>query len=125
MSRAPAVHVIASNASGKLQIRLPRPMSPTGLPVANFKIVYHLYIVFAQKRDKLLKYCHSKGVEAKIHYPKPMYLQYRIDVFCFRSGRVPEAILVSLPAPFRAILETIREPLGPLWAHSGRTEAAS
>ena len=41
----------------------------------NYKIVYHLYIVFAKKRDQLLKYCLSKGIEAKVHYPKPMYLQ--------------------------------------------------
>ena len=41
----------------------------------NFKIVYHLYIVFAKKRNQLLKHCLKKGIEAKIHYPKPMYLQ--------------------------------------------------
>ena len=41
----------------------------------NFKIVYHLYIVFAKKRDKLLRHCLNKGIEAKVHYPKPMYLQ--------------------------------------------------
>ena len=41
----------------------------------NYKIVYHLYIVFAKKRDQLLKYCLSKGIEAKVHYPKPIYIQ--------------------------------------------------
>ena len=41
----------------------------------NFKIVYHLYIVFAEDRDSLLKYCLKKGIEAKVHYPVPMYLQ--------------------------------------------------
>tara|TARA_X000001036_G_C20642246_1_gene791597 strand:- start:381 stop:1484 length:1104 start_codon:yes stop_codon:yes gene_type:complete len=41
----------------------------------NFKIVYHLYIIFAEKRDALLKYCLKKGIEAKVHYPIPMYLQ--------------------------------------------------
>ena len=39
------------------------------------KIVYHLYIIFAKYRDELLKYCLRKGIEAKVHYPKPMYLQ--------------------------------------------------
>ena len=33
---------------------------------SNYKIVYHLYIVFAKNRDKLLKYCHRKGIEAKV-----------------------------------------------------------
>jgi dTDP-4-amino-4,6-dideoxygalactose transaminase len=37
--------------------------------------VYHLYIVFAERRDELLKYCLRNGIEAKIHYPVPMYKQ--------------------------------------------------
>ena len=41
----------------------------------NFKIVFHLYIVFAQKRDLLLKHCIKKGIETKIHYPIPIYKQ--------------------------------------------------
>jgi len=43
--------------------------------VKNNKIVFHLYIVFAKNRDKLLNYCLKKGIEAKVHYPKPMFLQ--------------------------------------------------
>ena len=27
---------------------------------SNYKIVYHLYIIFAEKRDQLLKYCLKK-----------------------------------------------------------------
>ena len=34
----------------------------------DFKIVYHLYIVFAENRDDLLEYCVNNGIEAKIHY---------------------------------------------------------
>ena len=41
----------------------------------NYKIVYHLYILFAERRDGLINYCLKKGIEAKIHYPIPMYLQ--------------------------------------------------
>ena len=41
----------------------------------NYKLVYHLYIIFAERRDALLKYCINKRIEAKVHYPKPMYLQ--------------------------------------------------
>ena len=47
----------------------------------NYKIVYHLYIVFAQNRDKLLKYRLKKGIEAKIHYPIPMYRQSAMKYF--------------------------------------------
>jgi dTDP-4-amino-4,6-dideoxygalactose transaminase len=39
------------------------------------RIVYHLYIVFAEKRDELLEFCLKRGIEAKIHYPIPMYKQ--------------------------------------------------
>ena len=55
----------------------------------NFKIVYHLYIVFAKKRDQLLKYCHSKGIEAKVHYPKPMYLQESLKYLKHKKGDFP------------------------------------
>lgn len=36
---------------------------------------YHLYMVRvpSQERDALLSFLHDKGVEAKIHYPKPLY----------------------------------------------------
>ena len=41
----------------------------------NMRIVYHLYIVYAERRDELLKFCHSREIEAKIHYPIPIYKQ--------------------------------------------------
>ena len=55
----------------------------------NYKIVYHLYIVFAKKRDKLLEYCRSKGIEAKVHYPKPMYLQESQKYLKHKRGDFP------------------------------------
>lgn len=55
----------------------------------NLKIVYHLYIVFAKNRDKLLKFCLSKGIEAKIHYPKPMYLQESLKYLKHKRGDFP------------------------------------
>lgn len=57
--------------------------------IKNFKIVYHLYIVFAKKRDQLLKYCLKKGIEAKVHYPKPMYLQESLKYLNHRKGDFP------------------------------------
>ena len=54
-----------------------------------FKLVYHLYIVFAEKRDALLKHCIKKGIEAKIHYPKPMYLQESIKYLKHKKGDFP------------------------------------
>ena len=54
----------------------------------NFKIVYHLYI-FCEKRDQLLRYCHSKGIEAKVHYPKPMHLQESLKDLKHKKGDFP------------------------------------
>ncbi len=39
------------------------------------RIVYHLYIVYADLRDELLQYCLNLGIEAKVHYPVPIYKQ--------------------------------------------------
>tara|TARA_B100000686_G_C16744639_1_gene948694 strand:+ start:886 stop:1983 length:1098 start_codon:yes stop_codon:yes gene_type:complete len=55
----------------------------------NYRIVYHLYIVFAENRDKLLKYCLDKGIEAKVHYPVPIYLQPALSSFGYKKGDYP------------------------------------
>ena len=55
----------------------------------NYKIVYHLYMVFAEQRDDLLKYCLEKGIEAKIHYPIPMYLQKAVSFMNHKKGDFP------------------------------------
>ncbi|MDA0765122.1 MAG: DegT/DnrJ/EryC1/StrS family aminotransferase, partial [Proteobacteria bacterium] len=59
------------------------------LRLKNYKIVFHLYMVFAKKRNQLLKYCLSKGIEAKIHYPKPMYLQQSLKNLNHKRGDFP------------------------------------
>ena len=55
----------------------------------NYKIVFHLYVVFAKQRNKLLNYCLSKGIEAKVHYPKPMYLQESLKKLKHKWGDFP------------------------------------
>jgi len=52
----------------------------------NFRIVYHLYIVFAERRDELYKYCLKKGIEAKIHYPVPIYRQEAYKYLKHKKG---------------------------------------
>ena len=54
-----------------------------------FRLVYHLYIVFAKDRDGLLQYCIDKGIEAKVHYPKPMYLQESLKTLKHKWGDFP------------------------------------
>ena len=55
----------------------------------NMKIVYHLYIVFSEKRDELLNYCIKKGIEAKIHYPIPIYRQKALKYLGHVKGDFP------------------------------------
>ena len=56
---------------------------------SDFKIVYHLYIIFAEKRDELLKYCLDKGIEAKVHYPVPIYRQPGLQHLGYKIGDFP------------------------------------
>ena len=57
--------------------------------INNYKIVYHLYIVFAKYRDELLDYCLKKGIEAKIHYPIPIYRQKALKFLKHKKGDFP------------------------------------
>lgn len=55
----------------------------------NVKHVYLLYILFAEQRDALLKYCIENGIEAKIHYPIPLYQQKALDYLGHKPGDFP------------------------------------
>ncbi|TGN07979.1 DegT/DnrJ/EryC1/StrS family aminotransferase [Leptospira ilyithenensis] len=55
----------------------------------DFRIVYHLYIVFAEKRDQLLEHCVKKGIEAKVHYPIPIYRQRALASYGYKEGDFP------------------------------------
>jgi dTDP-3-amino-2,3,6-trideoxy-4-keto-D-glucose/dTDP-3-amino-3,4,6-trideoxy-alpha-D-glucose/dTDP-2,6-dideoxy-D-kanosamine transaminase len=55
----------------------------------NVKHVYHLYMVFAERRDELYKHCLANGVEAKIHYPIPLYQQEGLKHLGYAPGRFP------------------------------------
>ena len=58
---------------------------------ADFRIVYHLYIVFAEERDALLAHCIDSGIEAKVHYPVPIYRQPALQHLGYREGDFPVA----------------------------------
>ena len=57
--------------------------------IENYKLVYHLYIVFAENRDGLLKYCIDHGISAKIHYPIPIYRQKALKALGYKKGDFP------------------------------------
>lgn len=67
------------------------------------KLVYHLYIIFADRRDELYDFCKSRGVPAKIHYPTPVYLQPALRHLGHVYGDFPvtdkhSKSMISLPA---------------------------
>ena len=51
-----------------------------------FKIVYHLYMVFAEQRDNLYKFLLKQGIETKIHYPIPIYRQKALKFLKHKKG---------------------------------------
>ena len=58
---------------------------------ADYHIVYHLYIIFAKQRDALLRYCLDQGIEAKVHYPIPIYRQKAVASLGYKHGDFPVA----------------------------------
>ena len=67
--------------------RLPGIRVP--MRIEGYRIVYHLYIVFAECRDALLQHCISSGIEAKVHYPQPIYRQPGLKHLGYRQGDFP------------------------------------
>ncbi len=77
------------------QVRLP-PRNP------RTKNVYLLYMIFAERRDELLQHCLDAGIEAKIHYPIPLYRQEALRYLGHRPGDFPVSdrhadTLISFP----------------------------
>jgi aminotransferase EvaB len=68
-------------------LRIPQIRTPPRPP--GWRLVYHLYIVFAADRDGLLAHCVKRGIEAKVHYPIPLYLQDGLKVLGHRPGDFP------------------------------------
>jgi dTDP-4-amino-4,6-dideoxygalactose transaminase len=56
---------------------------------ARTKHVYLLYVLFVDRRDELLEYCMKQGIEAKIHYPIPLYQQEALRHLGYKPGAFP------------------------------------
>lgn len=56
---------------------------------ANVKRVFHLYMVFAERRDELLAHCLENGIDAKVHYPVPLYQQDGLKPLGYTPGTFP------------------------------------
>lgn len=66
---------------------------------------YHLYVIKAQMREKLMKWLSSKGVDTAIHYPIPVHLQESYSHLGYRVG--------SLPVTERLSNEVVSLPMFP------------
>ena len=49
------------------------------------------YQILADKRDDLMAYCRDRGVDAKIHYPMPVYCQPGLAQFGYKLGDFPNS----------------------------------
>ncbi len=68
------------------------------------KQCFHLYMFEVEERyrDKLLKFLQTTGIEAKVHYPIPLYQQEGLRHLGYKPGRFPETDrqakqVISLP----------------------------
>ncbi len=53
------------------------------------KNVYLLYILFVERRDEQLRYCINRSIEAKVHYPIPLYQQKALAPLGYKPGSFP------------------------------------
>jgi len=80
--RAEAAAYYDQGLAGIPEVRIPQRQAET-------KHVYLLYMVFAENRDGLLEHCLERGIEAKIHYPIPLYQQDALASFGYKAGDFP------------------------------------
>lgn len=78
------------------------PFLKTPQEFSERKSIYHVYVVQVKKRDKLLKYLNTHGVQALIHYPIPLHLQKAYKYLGYKKGDFPHAEkmakeIISLP----------------------------
>lgn len=48
----------------------------TPVELAGCTHVYYLYVIKTERRDELLQYLQDKGIEARIHFPKPVFCEF-------------------------------------------------
>ncbi len=88
--------------------------------------VYHLFVIETDQRDDLLGHLQEDGVEALIHYPKPIHLQKAYTELGYREGDFPvtESLArrtLSLPISPELTPEQVRHVTGSIRAYFGRT----
>lgn len=81
-----------------------RELNSVSTPQRNSKVLHTFvtYQLLAQDRDQLLKHCIANGVDAKVHYPTPVYCQPGLEKFGYKAGAFPvsdlhAATTITLP----------------------------
>jgi aminotransferase EvaB len=98
--------ILDNGLSGITEISIPERR-------ANEKIVYHLYMFRAKNRDKLLAFLLDNKIEAKIHYPIPIYRQKGLSQLGHKLGDFPQSDedaknLISLPCDQHLSVEELQ-----------------
>jgi dTDP-4-amino-4,6-dideoxygalactose transaminase len=57
--------------------------------------VFHIYSFLAENRDDLQSFLCKNGIDAKIHYPKPMHLQDAAAYLNYKQGDFPKSEFAS------------------------------
>ncbi|KKQ34490.1 MAG: pyridoxal phosphate-dependent protein [Microgenomates group bacterium GW2011_GWA2_37_6] len=77
---------------------------PVSIPIQTDGNVsnFHLYVIRAPKRDRLLKYLHKNKIFAGIHYPVPIHLHKALRNLPYKKGDFPvtekyASQIISLP----------------------------
>ncbi len=52
---------------------------------------FHMYVIQVERREELQDYLNSKGIEALVHYPKPLHVQPAAENLGYREGDFPVA----------------------------------
>ena len=55
------------------------------------KHVYYVYVIRAKKRQKMVEYLNSKGIQTAVHYPIPIHLQEAYSFLNCKKGSFPIA----------------------------------
>jgi dTDP-4-amino-4,6-dideoxygalactose transaminase len=61
----------------------------------NIKQNFQLYSFLCKNRNGLVKYLNKFGIDAKIHYPKPLHLQKPCVINKYNKGKFPVALKIS------------------------------
>lgn len=67
--------------------------------------IFHQYVIATSKREALMKYLESQGIETAIYYPVPLHLQECFEYLGYKKGALPESE--------RASNETLALPVFP------------